>query len=65
MKNSEFVNYLNELIKERKPFAVATVVKIEGSSLGKPGFKSIIDSEGRIIYGTLGGVCPESAVSSY
>jgi xanthine dehydrogenase accessory factor len=65
MKNAEFVNYLNELIKERKPFAVATVVKIEGSSLGKPGFKSIIDPEGRIIYGTLGGVCPESAVSSY
>ena len=65
MKNSEFINNLNELIKERKPFAVATVVKIEGSSLGKPGFKAIIDSEGRIIYGTLGGVCPESAVSSY
>jgi xanthine dehydrogenase accessory factor len=65
MKNSDFINYLNELIKERKPFAVATVVKIEGSSLGKPGFKAIIDSEGRIIYGTLGGVCPESAVSSY
>lgn len=65
MKNTEFAKYVNKLIEERKPFAIATVVKIEGSSLGKPGFKSVIDSNGNIVYGTLGGVCPESAISSY
>jgi Xanthine and CO dehydrogenases maturation factor, XdhC/CoxF family len=65
MKVTDFAHYVNKLIEERKPFAVATVVKIEGSSLGKPGFKSIIDANGNIIYGTLGGVCPESAISYY
>jgi len=65
MKNTDFAKYVSKLIEERQPFAIATVVKIEGSSLGKPGFKSIIDSKGHIIYGTLGGVCPESAISSY
>jgi xanthine dehydrogenase accessory factor len=65
MKNTDFAKYVSKLIEERQPFAIATVVKIEGSSLGKPGFKSIIDSKGHIIFGTLGGVCPESAISSY
>ena len=43
---------------------MATVVSIEGSSLGKPGFKVIISGTGEVLYGTLGGVCPESAIVS-
>lgn len=57
-----FAEALAKLANERKPFAVATVVRVEGSSLGKPGFKMIIDDEGRIVYGTLGGVCPEGPI---
>ena len=38
------------------------MVSIEGSSLGKPGFKVIISGAGEVLYGTLGGVCPESAI---
>ncbi|MDV3244719.1 MAG: XdhC family protein [Nitrososphaerales archaeon] len=41
---------------------MATVVKTEGSSLGKPGFKVIISKEGEVLYGSLGGVCPEAAI---
>ena len=48
-----------------EPFAVATVVKTEGASIGKPGFKLIISSTGEVLYGTLGGACPESAVVPY
>lgn len=55
---------MDELINRMEPFAVATVVKIEGSSLGKPGFKAIISKDGDILYGSLGGVCPESAIVS-
>lgn len=54
---------MNELVMRGEPFAVATVVKIEGSSLGKPGFKTIISKEGELLYGSLGGSCPESAIA--
>lgn len=53
---------MDTLASRGTPFAVATVVKTEGSSLGKPGFKVIISGEGRVLYGSLGGVCPESAI---
>jgi xanthine dehydrogenase accessory factor len=42
-------------------FVVATVVKTEGSSLAKPGFKVVVFNDS-IIYGTLGGACPESVI---
>lgn len=53
---------MEKFIEESKPFALTTVVHVEGSSIGKPGFKMIIDEEGRIIAGTLGGVCPDSVI---
>jgi len=53
---------MSSLIGRREPFALATVVKTEGSSLGKPGFKVIISSDGDVLYGSLGGACPESAI---
>lgn len=64
MKQMEFAKMTDSLIGRGVPFAVATVVKTEGSSLGKPGFKVIISSSGEVLYGTLGGVCPESAIAS-
>lgn len=53
---------MGNLVNRREPFAVATVVKTEGSSLGKPGFKVMISKDGGVLYGSLGGVCPESAI---
>jgi len=64
MKQAEFAKMMDSLASRGAPFAVATVVKIEGSSLGKPGFKVIISGAGEVLYGTLGGVCPESAIVS-
>ena len=52
----------NELASERRPFAVATVVRVEGSSSAKRGSKAIIDAEGNILTGWIGGGCAESAV---
>jgi xanthine dehydrogenase accessory factor len=60
----EFTSLLHELAERREPFVVATVVAIHGSSLGKPGFKAVVSKEGKIIYGTVGGVCPESAIAT-
>ncbi len=53
---------VSRLIEHREPFALATVVRIEGSTLGKPGFKAVISKNGETLYGSLGGSCPESAI---
>lgn len=63
MKDYDFPIVLAEMTKTGEPFAVATVIKVSGSSLGKPGFKAIISKDKKITYGTLGGVCPESAIA--
>ena len=62
MKQAEFAKMMNTLVSRGSPFAVATVVKTEGSSLGKPGFKVIVSAAGEVLYGSLGGACPESAI---
>ncbi|MCL5068100.1 MAG: XdhC family protein, partial [Thaumarchaeota archaeon] len=55
-----FLSKIEEL-KEKK-LAVATITKTFGSTLGKPGFKLIISEGGEIVYGTLGGGCPEGPI---
>jgi xanthine dehydrogenase accessory factor len=53
-----------ELAAHRKPFAIATVVRVEGSSSARRGSKALIDSQGNILMGWVGGGCAESAVRS-
>jgi len=52
----------NELASRRVPFAVATVVRVEGSSSARTGSKAIVDRQGNIVMGWVGGGCAESAV---
>jgi xanthine dehydrogenase accessory factor len=51
-----------ELAAQRRPFAIATVVRVEGSSSARRGSKALIDAHGRILMGWVGGGCAESAV---
>ena len=51
-----------ELAAQGKPFAVATVIRVEGSSSAKRGAKAIIDAHGKLVLGWIGGGCAESAV---
>ena len=53
-----------ELSGQGRAFAVATVVRVEGSASAKPGSKALIDDQGRIVLGWVGGGCAESAVRS-
>ncbi len=64
LKQRDFTRFVDQLAEKGEPFVVATVVRTHGSSLGKPGFKAVVSREGRIVFGTIGGVCPESAVAS-
>src|SRR5215470_17191606 len=51
-----------ELSSGRQSFAVATIVRTQGSSSAKPGSKALIDAQGKILMGWVGGGCAESAV---
>lgn len=59
MRPSHIYQKCVELIQKNVSFVVATVIKTEGSTLAKVGFRAILSQEGKIIYGTLGGGCPE------
>lgn len=62
LNNWEYSQILSDLVKKHETFVVATVVKTTGSSIGKPGFKEVISGNGEIIYGTLGGACPDTVI---
>ena len=52
------------LASQGQPFAIATVVRVEGSSSARRGSKALIDSDGKVLVGWVGGGCAESAVRS-
>jgi xanthine dehydrogenase accessory factor len=53
-----------ELAAQRQSFAIATVVRVHGSSSARQGSKALINAQGKIIMGWVGGGCAESAVRS-
>src|SRR5271163_1810918 len=53
-----------ELVSQGKSFAIATVVRVDGSSSARRGSKAIIDPSGKLLVGWVGGGCAESAVKS-
>jgi xanthine dehydrogenase accessory factor len=60
----DFYSQAAELTSAGKAFAVATVVRVEGSSSARRGSKAIIDSQGKLLAGWVGGGCAESAVKN-
>lgn len=58
----DFYSKAAELTGQGKLFAVATVVRVDGSSSARRGSKAIIDAEGKLVLGWVGGGCAESAV---
>src|SRR6202012_6120157 len=53
-----------EFEAQHLPFALAPVVRVEDSSSARRGSKALIDSQGKIVMGWVGGGCAESAVRS-
>jgi xanthine dehydrogenase accessory factor len=62
--SSDFYSQAAQLTAAGKSFAIATVVRVEGSSSARRGSKAIIDSQGKLVTGWVGGGCAESAVKS-
>src|SRR5579871_6555039 len=57
----EFYRKSCELVDAKKRFAVATVIRVEGSSSALPGSKAIIEDDGAFS-GWIGGGCAEGTV---
>lgn len=57
----EILDVLIEMREKGEPYAVATVVEIVGSVSAKTGSKAVIDQEGGVVAGWVGGGCAESA----
>jgi xanthine dehydrogenase accessory factor len=62
VRSHEFAERVRELAARRLPFAMATVVRTEGSTLAKRGFKILISHDGQVVGGTFGGGCPEGPI---
>ena len=60
--HSELYSKMAEMAAGRKVFALATVVRVSGSASAKQGSKALIDAQGKITCGWIGGGCAESAV---
>lgn len=56
----EIFDVLVDMRAKGEPFAVATVIETAGSSSAKTGAKAVIDRDGRVVYGWVGGGCAES-----
>jgi xanthine dehydrogenase accessory factor len=62
--SQDFFATAHELSTRDEPFAIATVVKIEGSVAAKPGAKAIISHKGETLFGWIGGGCAEALAVS-
>src|ERR1700730_15685444 len=59
---AELFGTAQELSSRREPFAIATVIDIQGSGSAKPGSKVIVDANAKVVLGWVGGGCVESTV---
>lgn len=57
----EILDVMLEMRAKGQPYAVATVVETKGSASAKTGSKAVIDGEGRVVAGWVGGGCAESS----
>ena len=48
----------------QEAFALATIVRTAGPTSAKPGAKAVLDAQGHIVFGWLGGGCARSAVKA-
>jgi xanthine dehydrogenase accessory factor len=60
----EIFDVIHDMQAQGQPFAVATVVETEGSVSAKTASKAVIDQDGRVVAGWVGGGCAESTTCS-
>jgi xanthine dehydrogenase accessory factor len=61
-ETTDLLDLMLDLRARREPYALATVVATVGSTSARPGAKALIDRQGTLLAGWVGGGCAESAV---
>lgn len=59
----DIVDVVMALRSRGRPFALATVVETQGSASAKTGAKAVIDANGKVVAGWVGGGCAESTAA--
>ncbi len=62
-KNKLFLKEALKIESKEKPYAVATVISVKGSSSGRVGDKALFDEKGYRLIGYVGGGCIENRAS--
>lgn len=57
----DILDVLAEMREKGEPYAVATVIETLGSASAKSGSKAVIDKDGNLVAGWVGGGCAESS----
>lgn len=63
MTDTDIGTLARKMRAERKPFAIATVIRTVGATAAKPGAKAILDADGTILQGWIGGGCVKGALA--
>jgi xanthine dehydrogenase accessory factor len=59
----EIADIARDMRARGEPFAIATVIRTLGATAAKPGAKALLDAEGTILQGWIGGGCVRSALA--
>ena len=62
-KNKLFLKEALKIERKEKPYAIATVISVKGSSSGRVGDKALFDEKGYRLMGYVGGGCIENRAS--
>ena len=63
-KHKDLIKMMSKLETKEKPYALASVFSVSGSSSGKVGDKALFDNNGNRIVGYIGGGCIENRVAA-
>ncbi len=62
MTDTDMATLAQEMRARGEPFAIATVIRTLGATAAKPGAKALLDGEGTILQGWIGGGCVRGAL---
>ena len=60
--NQDLIYHISNLQRQNASYVIGTVIEVVGSTSAKTGSKILIDAEGNVLTGWVGGGCAESSV---
>lgn len=63
LTDTEISDVARDMRARGEPFAIATVIRTLGATAAKPGAKALLDAEGTILQGWIGGGCVRGALA--